>query len=173
MTGSLRLGLFFSNSWKSRVAVGWFACLRQEAAACWKPGIVRLTSDIGLRPNARCPARGACVTVEAAAAGEHPKETVGRGEGTNRRFQLHHACCPERTADAGVGTGEFPVLKKVFLKTLAPHWVDGSFVGCYGYRASNVKEKTVSTLALLSKLRSTLSLRFIDTAQGGHTLSGL
>lgn len=80
MSGSLRLGLFFSKSWKSRVPVGWFACLRHEAAACRKPGIVRLTSDIGLRPNARCPARGVCVTVEVVAAGEHPKETLGPGE---------------------------------------------------------------------------------------------
>lgn len=59
VSGRRRLGLFSSNSWKSRVAVGWLACLRPEAAAaCRKPGIGRLTSDIGLRPNARCPARG-------------------------------------------------------------------------------------------------------------------
>lgn len=50
------------------------------------------------------------------AAGERPKETVGPGEGTSSRFQLQRACCPERTADAGVGAGEFPVLKKVFEK---------------------------------------------------------
>lgn len=59
----------------------------------------------------------ASVTVEAVAAGEHTKETketVGPGEGMNRRLQLHHARCPERAADAGVGAGEFHRLKKAF-----------------------------------------------------------
>lgn len=56
------------------------------------------------------------MTVEAVAAGEHSKETVRPGEGMNSRFHLHHARCPERTADAGVGAGEFPFLKKDFGK---------------------------------------------------------
>ena len=42
-------------------------------------GFGRLTSDIGLRPNARCPAPELGCDGGGCAAGEHTNETVGPG----------------------------------------------------------------------------------------------
>lgn len=164
--GCRLLGLFFSNSWKSRVAVGWFACRRRETAACRKPGIGRLTSDIGLRPNARCPAQER----ECDGGGCGCWWAPGGNGGTGRRNEQPASVAPRtlprtRAADAGVGAGEFPFLKKAFGKL-------SLFIGCYGYRASNVKAKSIYTLALFPKLWSTLSLRFVETLhrEEGHAL---
>lgn len=71
--------------------------------------------------------------------------------------------CPARRADVGVGG--FPPLENDFWKTAPESWLNY----CYGCRASNVRAKSVSVLVLSPKLRSTLSLRFTDTAQGGRT----
>lgn len=99
------------------MTVGWFARLRPEAAACRKSGIRRLTSDIGPRPSARCPARERCVTAEAVAAGERTDEAVGPRQGTSSRLQLHHARCPDPVSDAGVVAGEFSPFENGFWET--------------------------------------------------------
>ena len=51
-----------------------------------------------------------------AAAGEQQERIGGIRDGLNRS--------PERSADAGVGAGEFSPLENAFWKT-APRWVDG------------------------------------------------
>lgn len=98
--------------------MGWFVCLEGRRRRAETRGIRRLTSDIGLRPKASCPA-GSEVSrwTPALLAGEHENETVGAGEGTGRPATLHHTRRPERTAEAGLGAGEFSPSESGFLKT--------------------------------------------------------
>lgn len=85
---------------------------------------------------------------------------MGPGEGVNSRLQLHRARCPEPVAAAaGVGAGEFAFFekKKIFffkrlLENSAPQWVDGCFIGCYGYGASNVKAVSLHPRSFPPKL---------------------
>lgn len=70
-------GCFSSNSWKSRVAVGGLRALDLRRRRPESRGFGRLTSDIGLRPNARCPARERGCDGVGCAAGELTNATVG------------------------------------------------------------------------------------------------
>lgn len=120
------------------------------------------------------------MTAEAVAAGERERteETVGPGEGVSSRLQLHRARRPEpaaaaAAAAAGVGAGEFAFFEKIkkrffFLKKkafgkLSPQWVDGCFIGCYGYGASNVKAVSLHPRSFPRSYEVLLSLRCIDT----------
>jgi hypothetical protein len=62
--------LFFSNAWQTPSGLGVACMLYKEGGGAPKPwGIGRLTSDIGPRPNASCPAGSTEVTVAGHAAG--------------------------------------------------------------------------------------------------------
>lgn len=79
--------------------------------------IGRLTSDIGLRPNASCPAGSMEMTVA---------ETGGPRQGRELPAPLHYM--PLRSADSARGSwckGVFLPTEKRFLENLAPQWVDG------------------------------------------------
>lgn len=106
---------------------------------------------LGLRPKSRCPALGAGVTAEAVASGERTKEKGETGGRNERQTSVAPRTLPRTHCWRGSRRrGAYPFGKR-FLENLAPQWVDGSFIGCYGYRASDVKAKSVSTLALFSK----------------------
>lgn len=101
------------------VAAGWFVCCRRGRRRAETRGIGRLTSDIGLRPNASCPAASAGLTVAAVAAAcwllsPNSKRWDWEQEWNN---PLHCTTrCPERSPALELVQGSFSPLKTVFGK---------------------------------------------------------